>query len=190
MNFVVCSYGGCGSWILLQYFSRFGRVSHCHSRCPPLNLTSVVDEHFTRDEVSPEELASTRVVYLFRDPKKAMASAGRRWAWEDHLRNIESAEGDETFGLDEFHENYVSAANRNYRILCVKYETLWGNWSTLNAALCLPDVARFYPRRIESTETEMKKDAWNVLALKIKTSDAMFFAPTNKSVAQALRRRP
>lgn len=178
MNFVVCSYGGCGSWILLQYFSRFGRVSHCHSRSPPLKLTTVVDEHFTHDEVSPEELAVTRVVYIFRDPNKAMASVGRRWAWKDHLRNIE-VNGEVGFGLDAFHANYVSAANRNYRILCVKYETLWENWSTLNAALCLPDVARFYPEKIESTETNSTNDVWESLAMRMKTTDAMFFAPSS-----------
>lgn len=185
MNFIVCSYGGCGSWMLLQYFSRFGEVHHCHSRSPPSRLTKIKEEHFTDEELHPDVLAQTRVVYLYRDPCAAMASVGRRWKWEDHLKNIEADAnltpndvGDaDPFGLAEFQYNYTMTSKRNYNILCVKYEELWENWSTLNAALCLPDVPAFYQPKTESSAEPLKKPVWEKLAEEMKTLPALFFAP-------------
>ena len=171
--------------MLLQYFSRFGNVYHCHSRKPPPKLTKVQDEHFTDEEVSPEELAYTRIIYLFRDPRKAMASVGRRFPWEGHLKNIEvdptfTADdvGDtDPFRLAEFHANYTMPSKRNYNILCVKYEALWCNWSTLNAACCLPDVPAYYQPRVETSVDSLDKPAWTKLAMEMEQMPAFFFAP-------------
>jgi len=181
MNFIVCSFGGCGSWILAQYLSHFGKVHHCHSRTPPLKLTTVKDEHFTNEEV---DVQTSRVIYVYRDPRKAMASVGRRWEWRDHLRNIEvdpcltpADVGDEDpFALAEFHNNYITRTERNYRILCVKYEDLWENFSGLNAVIGLPDKPAFYPCKMESIVEPLEKVAWKRLADSMKDLPPLFFS--------------
>ena len=43
--FYVCSYGGCGSYMVCDYLRNFGRVYHIHSRFPPNNLSYIGKEN-------------------------------------------------------------------------------------------------------------------------------------------------
>ena len=145
--FYVCSFGGCGSWMLVQYLSQFGTVHHVHSRYPPEFLTTIDNEWFTARKLTSEEIACTTVIYIYRNPVAALASVTRRFPLEDHLRNIECSrpaatledaalEGD-VFGLHEFFVNYVRPVKRNYRIFCVKYEMFFKNLTAFNTLLKL-----------------------------------------------------
>ena len=159
MRFYVCSFGGCGSWMLAQYLSRYGPVSHVHTRKPPTKLTKVRDEQFTTDAVKP---ANYRVIYIYRDPLTALCSVARRHDLGLHCHNIGCAPATlemavernaDVFGLAEFFTNYTTPAGRNYRILCVKYETLAANMPLLNSLLGIPDVPMHYPT-IRETPTD------------------------------------
>ena len=42
-TFYVCSYGGCGSYMLCDYLKNFGDVKHIHSRKPPSILSNITN---------------------------------------------------------------------------------------------------------------------------------------------------
>lgn len=48
MNYYICSYGGCGSTVLMNYLSNFGNVYHIHDRYPPSKLKYVGKKYRSR----------------------------------------------------------------------------------------------------------------------------------------------
>ena len=152
-EFYICSFGGCGSWMLAQYLSRYGDVTHIHSRNPPdiLQRADCESKHFINEFKSPRNV---HVIYIYRDPVKAMHSVERRHDIKAHCKNIECSESnvfgmcllnEDVFGLEEFFDNYTMTKRRNYNIVCVKYETLELNMQRLNVALGIIDNPQFYP---------------------------------------------
>jgi len=160
-HFYVCSFGGCGSWVLSSYLKQFGVVHHVHSRNPPpVAVTKVVGEHFTQD---PSPALHHVVIYLYRDPVSSLLSVKRRFPLVDHFKNIGAPDPtvsletladsrQDLIGLTDFFRNYTTpSSQRKYPIYCVKYELLFDNFHTLNYALGLIDYPKLYPRKKETT---------------------------------------
>lgn len=175
--FYVCSYGGSGSKMFCRYLNSFGHTKHIHSRYPPQYLEHVGhplnSEWFNENKIDEDKIPYYTVIYIYRDPIKATLSRHRpakrdQTIIKRNLVNIQVAEeyqslsyndllesGKDLYGLEDFFDNYVSENyNKNYDIVCIKYETLWDNLSKINKILDIPDMKHKYPTRIEKTRTK------------------------------------
>jgi hypothetical protein len=86
--FYVCSFGGCGSKMLCEYLTQFGTVKHVHSRYPPTTLAEIdSNEWFSQKPIKEEALKDYYVIYIYRDPVKAILS---RFSNPAHLTHIQS----------------------------------------------------------------------------------------------------
>ena len=172
MTYYVCSYGGCGSYMLCAYLKKFGNVEHIHSRKPPKNLEYIGTkntnnptyfEWFNGVEIPDKDLKNYKVIYLYKDPVKAIYS---RFESSDHLQHVQcdptikfnqvaNSEKD-LYGLEEFFDNYTTKEeSRNYPIYCVKYEDFWNNLPEFNAKLGIPDNPNLYPVRKETNREQI-----------------------------------
>ena len=86
MNYIVCTYGGSGSWMLINYLKNFGTTYHIHDRDLPKYLTrpNPENEQFSSVAVDPSKY---KVIFIYRDPVKAIFS---RFNSKYHLINIKS----------------------------------------------------------------------------------------------------
>lgn len=143
MNFIVCSYGGSGSWMLVNYLNNFGKAYHVHDRYPPNKLTypDPNTERFSKIEVEPDKLESFKVIFIYKNPVQAIFS---RFNSVDHLRNIQSSEltyrsifgrNVDCFGITEYYNTYMNPSDRNYSIFCIKYETFFANIDNFNQTM-------------------------------------------------------
>ena len=168
-HFYICSFGGCGSWIIAQYLSNFGQVHHIHSRKPPAPyLTTVELEHFTSIPHAEQRPQHHYVLYVYRDPVAALQSVQRRFALTDHFRMIECSDTNVTLddivdsqqdliGLAEFDANYTRPSlTRKYPIYCVKYELFFSHLPEFNKALGLVDFPKLYPVKKENAEAPVQ----------------------------------
>ena len=136
-TFYVCSYGGCGSTYLCEMLKQYGSVEHIHSREPPELLEYVGGENtykewFNGQKIPEPDLQNVTVIYIFKDPVKAIFS---RFHNPLHLRNIQIEyctikdvieKEEDLFRINDFFTNYTTSnTNRNYKIICVKYEQLF-----------------------------------------------------------------
>ncbi len=189
--FYVCSYGGCGSKMLCEYLGHFGTVKHVHSRFPPTVLTHIglYDEWFSTIPIAKEDLGNYYVIYIYRDPIKAIQS---RFMQKEHLAHIQTnplitledviASQQDLYGIEHFFDNYTNSnIKRNYKIYCVKYEDLFNNIEQLNRVLNIRCNKDLYP--VEKTRT--KPLTREILALQpiyanlIKKMQEMPFLTTN-----------
>ena len=159
-TFYICSYGGCGSKMLTSALSKYGSVEHVHARNPPLSLEytggnnggkaylrapRVYHEWFNGIPVPGSEICNYYVIYLYRNPVKAILSIFRH---PGHLANIQGNENNKTtiedvmtemkdlYGIKQFYKNYTRRnERRNYRILCVKYEDIFEKQNELSRYL-------------------------------------------------------
>jgi len=176
--FYVCSYGGCGSKMLVNYLSHFGETEHIHSRKPPLQLTYIGDkqtknpvycEWFNDTPVPPSELKHYHVIFIYNNPVRSIYS---RFQLDTHLDHIQCpdpnislsdvlASGQDLYGINEFFDNYTQPdPRRNYPILCVKYGDLFTHLPALNAALGIPSLIHLFPlkqetKRVVDEETKL-----------------------------------
>ena len=139
--FYVCSFGGCGSKMLCEYLKHFGTVKHVHSRCPPTKLTHVgSNEWFSNLLIEDKYLKNYYVIYIYRDPVKAILS---RFTHAGHLLHIQAnpnttiqdviTSKQDLYGINNFFDNYTTMnSKRNYNIYCVKYEDLFNNMDVFN----------------------------------------------------------
>lgn len=177
MTYYVCSYGGCGSYMLCDYLRNFGKVEHIHSRKPPKKLTyvgekntqnKVYGEWFNDSIIPKKELKNHKVIYLYKDPVKAILS---RFDNPEHLNHIQCNESikfkhildtrKDLYKLEEFFNNYTGKGKnkeKNYPIYCVKYEEFWNNISLFNEIIGLPDIKELYPIRKETHRNYGKID--------------------------------
>jgi hypothetical protein len=177
MNYYVCSYGGCGSYMLCDYLRIFGNVEHIHSRKPPNELeyvgannteNPVYGEWFNGVKIPERELANYKVIYLYRDPVKAIYS---RFQNPEHLQHIECdptitlknvvESKKDLYHLKEFFTNYTSkkkSKKRNYTIYCVNYDDFWKNIQEFNRAAGIPDVPALYPIRKETVRENNEEE--------------------------------
>jgi hypothetical protein len=143
--FYVCSYGGCGSTMLTKTLAKYGRVFHVHTRFPPKRLQHITQEQFNGVEVAPESLKNYYVIYLYRNPVKAILS---RFSTDnpefnalhlDHVgcnKNITVdaviSQSKDLYQFQQFYDNYTKPNNRNYNVYCVKYEDMFERQSDLS----------------------------------------------------------
>ena len=183
MTYYVCSYGGCGSYMLCDYLRNFGKVEHIHSRKPPTKLeyvganntvNPVYGEWFNSVEIPETELVNYKVIYLYKDPVKAIYS---RFENPEHLLHIECDDTSLTleqviqskmdlYKLEEFFEYYTNkkyAKKRNYPIYCVKYEEFWNHVPEFNHTIGLPDIPALYPVKKET----LRKEPYSQILYKI-----------------------
>jgi len=176
-NFYVCSYGGSGSTLLYRYLNKFGTAHHIHSKNPPLKLEKVTGEHFNGIQIDESELKNYTVIFIYKNPIKAIFS---RYAivdknnnflsykppnylpYKPHLKNVECdrddislndciSENKDLYKLEEFFDKYTTPdKNRNYKILCIKYEDLWQNIEYLNYTLGIPTIKDSFPKKRET----------------------------------------
>jgi hypothetical protein len=184
MTYYVCSYGGSGSYMLRDYLKNFGKVEHIHSRNPPSKLEYVGENHtdnpfygewFNGVEIPESELKNYKVIYLYKDPVKAIYS---RFDNPEHLLHVECDttitleqvihSKKDLYGLEEFFDNYTKKGKkgkkkRNYPIYCVKYEEFWDHIPEFNKVLGLPNIPNFYPVKKETP----RKEPYNKILYKI-----------------------
>ncbi len=164
MNYYVCSYGGCGSHCLKNYLSQFGKVKHIHSKNPPDKLEYIGNEkngrayveHFNGIKIPEDEIKNYKVIYIYKNPINAIYS---RFFNHEHLQHIQcdrfitldevlNAKKD-LYGIYDFYSNYTREnKNRNYKIICVNYNTIFDNIDELNKILDIKTK-----KKIEKTET-------------------------------------
>jgi hypothetical protein len=183
--FYVCSYGGCASWMLVDYLNEFGNVYHVHSKCPPRRkLTYIGREHIDvpietlalrgewfNDIVIPEEeVHKYKVIYIYKEPINVIYS---RFSDTNHLANVECdpsikltdviREKKDLYGITNFYQNYTEPAvpreHRNYKIYCVKYEDFFDNIEKFNEAMEISNCANLYPRKKERANKKNEEDA-------------------------------
>jgi hypothetical protein len=152
--FYVCSFGGCGSKMLCDYLRQFGTVKHVHSRFPPATLTEInTNEWFSHTPIKDTDLHNYYVLYIYRDPVKAILS---RFTHPAHLNHIQSnpaitlpqvlASKKDLYGIGNFFDNYTTPGiKRNYKIYCLKYEDLFKKIGELNKVLHLQCFNNNYP---------------------------------------------
>lgn len=164
--YYVCSYGGCGSKMLSNYLSNFGKVFHIHSRDPPNKLeytgninsnVNVYEEWFNGVQINDNK--NYKVIYIYRNPIYAIYS---RFNIKAHLQHIMTNDNNtlknvintnrDLYGIQEFFNNYTSTRNRNYNIYCVKYEDFFDNIEKFNETLNIPNVKELYPTKFENTK--------------------------------------
>ena len=171
-HYYVCSYGGCGSKMLVEYLSHFGNVYHIHSRYPPEKLQYIGNtnnqntyinqyEWFIPDSEIPEDqLSNYTVIYIYRNPINAIYS---RFSSLAHLQNIQCKNinlqisdiidsSSDLYGIEEFFDNYMDSntSSRNYTIYGIKYDHLFENMGQFNTFFNLPDDPKLYPVKKET----------------------------------------
>ena len=149
-TFYICSYGGCGSWLLTNALRKFGNVKHIHSRNPPDKLEYIGKEKggntyiewFNGIAIPEEEVKNYCVIYLYRNPSFSIPSR----FWPNHLKNIQTdptikikdvlTSGKDLYKIREFYDNYTKPNNnRNYKIYCIKYEDMFDNLDKISNTL-------------------------------------------------------
>lgn len=169
--FYVCSYGGSGSKILCEYLGHFGKVKHVHSRYPPEKLTYIGlnakwHEWFSTIPIPDKDVPNHYVIYIYRDPIKAIQS---RFNMKQHLAHIQCNPSitleqvidnrKDLYGIENFFDNYTSHnVNRNYKIYCIKYEDLFTNIQELNRVLNIRcNNKSIYPTEVVRVKPEIEE---------------------------------
>ena len=133
-DFYVFSYGGCGSTVVSEWLSNWGRVYHLHDPSPPSSLTrgSTYAYESGAPDVRMDTQASlvtpehSKVIYMYRDPVESMLS---RPSW-GHCCNIggdwkKMKEWAETLpsnvSPDGLRKDYVDAWARHVASTGIKY---------------------------------------------------------------------
>lgn len=150
-TFYICSYGGCGSTILFNKLKNYGNIYHIHSRKPPNKLEYIGEENggnsysewFNGIQIPEEKLDNYYVIYIYKNPIKAIFS---RFKNPKHLEHIQTdinikiediiSQKKDLYNIEEFYDNYTTKnENRNYKIICVKYEELFEKQNELSKLL-------------------------------------------------------
>ena len=161
-NFYICSYGGCGSTILYKYLKNYGHSEHVHSRYPPNKLTEVGGYHrewFNNTLIPENKLNDFYVIYIYRDPIHSIYSRFE----SQHLYNIQVDPSityqdiyntnKDLYKIEEFFDNYTTPnKDRNYKIICVKYEELFSRYGELLSLLGIEEIIPFPKEKITKRE--------------------------------------
>jgi hypothetical protein len=156
-TFYVCSFGGSGSTLLANSLKPYGRVEHIHSRNPPIELEYIGNneggntyyEWFNGIKVPESELNNISVIFIYRDPIKAIYSRYIPYYEDCHKRHMDHVQTNrniqlkdvlsqkkDLFGITEFYNNYTTRnEKKNYKIHCVKYEELFEKQDELSHLL-------------------------------------------------------
>jgi hypothetical protein len=164
--------------MLYNYLSNFGRAYHIHSRYPPDKLKytgslfstkKIRSEWFNDIDIPEDQLRFYKVIFIYRNPIHAIYSSfvnteyeGFIGACREHIMNIQACNTGEIhlsdivrtskdlYGIENFYDNYLNQPfQKNYSIICVKYENLFDNFPLLNRVLEIPDCEELYPIKKE-----------------------------------------
>ena len=149
--FYVCSYGGSGSRMLETALKQYGKTEHIHSPKPPDKLEYIGKngggtayyEWFNGKVIPENELDDYCVLYIYRNPTFSIKS---RFHMHLHLKHIQCDSeiklndvldsGKDLYGIKDFYNNYMKKnENRNYKIICVKYEDIFDKQDELSNLL-------------------------------------------------------
>jgi hypothetical protein len=190
-NFYVCSYGGCGSTMLMNALKKFGKTKHIHSRHPPDHLEYVGTEKGGRPEsewwfngvkIPPQEIDDYYVIYIYKNPVKSIQS---RFYCPGHLKNIQTntnlkirdvvEQRKDLYGIKEFYHNYTTPnKNRNYKIYAVKYEDIFDKQDELSKVLGIGKlnlVKKEYKRNPDAKTLEALQDIYKDILSEMKTKE-------------------
>lgn len=155
-KFYVCSFGGCGSYMLTRGLEKYGKAYHIHSRNPPEKLQYIGNENggntyfewFNGKEIPDNEVSDYYVIYIYRNPIHAIYSFYSRFKhiMPAHLKHIQTKTTTEfeellekkqdLYGIEEFFDNYTTPnPKRNYKIYCVKYSDIFTKQNELSKLL-------------------------------------------------------
>ena len=174
-TFYVCSYGGSGSWALAMALTKFGKIRHIHSRNPPQQLTYTGklgggnaghEEWFNNIKIPDNEIENYYVIYIYRDPIKAIFS---RFYMQDHLKHLQLNSNiklrdvvkykKDFYKLKQFYNNYTCKnIKRNYKIYCIKYEELFDKQMELSKLLGIGplNLVKKETKRVYKKERELR----------------------------------
>ena len=152
--FYVCSYGGSGSRMLETALKQYGKTEHIHSPKPPDKLEYVGKngggtayyEWFNGKVIPENELDDYCVLYIYRNPSFSIKSIQSRFHMHLHLEHVQCDSqiklndvldsGKDLYGIKDFYNNYMKKnENRNYKIICVKYEDIFDKQDELSNLL-------------------------------------------------------
>jgi hypothetical protein len=166
--FYICSYGGCGSKMLTSALRRYGTVYHVHSRSPPGKLQYITHEQFNGVEVPPELLKNYYVIYIYKNPVKAILSrfTGKPGYYNKrHLRHVGCnphitvdaviSQSKDLYQLQQFYDNYTKPAPRNYDVYCIKYESLFERQNDISAVFDIGPL-KLVKRESDHSDLESK----------------------------------
>ena len=178
-KFFICSWGGCGSTMLQDYLLNFGLSYHIHDPSPPTNLKyagKIINdemrpwchkewayikndryyEHFSEIDISNEDIHNCYMIFIYRNPIYSIYS---RFYNKEHLKHIDcdpnikiediiNAKND-LYNIINFFKKY-KYNKRNYKIIFIKYETIFDNWENLNNILGIPNISKLFPEKKEN----------------------------------------
>ena len=175
--FYVCSYGGCGSKILCNALSTYGKAQHIHSRVPPEKLEYVgrnkggkcYQEWFNGIKIPEEKIGDYYIIYIYKNPIDAILS---RFDTPKHLEHIQidsSIKLDDVikhstdlYKIKEFYNNYTqNNEKRNYKIYCVRYEDIFEKHNELSQML---GIGNLKLTKKETNRTEIKNKYFGELS--------------------------
>lgn len=179
--YYIVSYGGCGSVMLTNYLRVYGKVRHIQSRVPPDELEylgndnspakNINGEHFNGIKLNESDLNNTKVIYIYKDPIKAIYS---RFRDPNHLKNIQVKNINTTledvlnskedlYGVEEFFDNWTTPnPSRNYKIICVKYSDIFDNQEELMKTLGITPHAE-HVLTMKETQRDYPEKELNIL---------------------------
>lgn len=172
-KFYICSYGGCGSKYLCDVLKKYGKVFHVHSRYPPNKLEFIGDnkeknlaykEYFCGIPIPEDEINQYYVIYIYRNPIDSIIS---RFLHSQHLKHIECEsnitiddvinQNMDLYKIEEFYNNYITKnPERNYKIICIKYEELFDIKNQLKLSKIL-EIDNLNLIKKESNNNDIKK---------------------------------
>lgn len=139
-TFYVCSYGGSGSWLLVNHLKQFGKAHHVHTRKPPEQLSEVKGEHFTTKQLS--DITGHYVIYIYSEPEYSMhcqqSFSGGHWrnigVDPDLIQDRETyiKNNQDLIKYEQFFDNYHNLENKNYNILFIRFEKIWDNLDAIS----------------------------------------------------------
>ena len=181
-TFYICSYGGSGSWLLVNHLKKTGIAHHIHTRKPPSKLCEVDGEHFTNEPVV--DLANHHVIFIYSEPEYSIhckdSFSERHWinigidpkiisTREDYVSdNIDKIK------YEDFFDNYYNLENKNYDILFIRFEKMWDNLDEIEQFL---DVSfdEFPANKYKDTPKEINRmDVYNNFRDRIDRLDPVF----------------
>jgi len=132
-EFYVCSYGGSGSWMLVNILKKYGRAYHIHSRNPPVSLTFPDGESFGRVRNYNKK---AKVIFIYSYPEHSLNSSNS--FSKEHWVNIGVGNVDicpsnlkeyylmkkDYINYEGFFDNYYYG-KKSYNIIFVNYHKLW-----------------------------------------------------------------
>ena len=149
--------------MLCKYLNNYGNAEHVHSRAPPIKLTHIGGLHheWFNDILIPEDkIDDVYVIYIYRDPIHSIYSIFHN---PYHLYNIQANTSikyqdiyntnEDLYKIEDFFDNYTTPnKDRNYKIICVKYEDLFSRYTELLSLLGIEEIIPFPKEKITKRE--------------------------------------